>query len=230
MDLFLLLYNFIFTTVLGISALAAAQSREELLFGVLFIPLALYFGNRLSKFITLRIGLMKVRARRLKRSRHALTPTASVAPTHTDPALVGNILEDTLPIRDRDRRLFLKLIASSSMSLFLLSLFTKRSHAAFFGSVPGPGTVAVKDSSGNTIDPAEKQPTDGYEIAQIDDTSSSDYAWYGFVNKNGAWYITQEDLLGADAGTYLYAAGTTDFATSWTGRSGLTYATFDTTF
>lgn len=228
MNLILLLYNFLFTTILGISAFLSANSKEDYLFATLFIPLSLYFGNRLFKFVLRRANLTRL-AIAQRAAVSALNKQQTIELTTSEPAIEGEIVPDPFPIRDRDKRLFLKLIASSGLSLFLLSLFTKRTHAAFFGSVPGPGTVAIKDSSGNEIDPAEKQPTDGYEIAQIDDTAA-DYAYYGFVDKNGNWYITREDVAGADAGTYLYAAGTTGFSTNWTNRAGLSYASFDATF
>ena len=57
------------------------------------------------------------------------------------------------------------------MTVFLFSIFTKRAQAAFFGSVPGPGIVGLKDSSGVRIDPAKHHPTDGYKINRIDDDS-----------------------------------------------------------
>lgn len=230
MDLILLTYNFLFTTILGISTLMNAKTQAEYFFSALFLPLSLYFGNRLFKFVLLRAKLVKVVLRRRKRRNHAESPDSTLA-TREDNALEGEVVEGGIPVRDRDKRLFLKLVASSGLSLFFLAVLGKKSaQAAFFGSVPGPGTVAIKDSSGNQIDPAEKQPTDGYEIAQIDDTSSSDYAYYGFVDKDGRWYITRENLTGANAGQYLYVADTSGFSTNWTDRATLSYTTFDSAF
>ncbi len=105
-----------------------------------------------------------------------------------------------------------------------MAMFTKKAQAAFFGSVPGPGTVAIKNSAGVQIDPAEAHPTDGYEITEIDDTSSP--AYYGFLKKNGYWYIMKEDSTGA----YRYSKGTTAFTTNWTNRASLTYDYFNSIF
>jgi hypothetical protein len=65
---------------------------------------------------------------------------------------------------DPERRKFLKLIGAAGGSLFLMTIFTKKAEASFFGSMPGPGTLAIKNSSGTTIDPSEN-------IQQMDITS-----------------------------------------------------------
>jgi hypothetical protein len=128
-------------------------------------------------------------------------------------------------IADVDRRKFLKLIGATSLGFAVLSLvMPQKASAAFFGSVPGPGTVALKDSAGNQIDPSEKKPTDGYTISEIDDSTTPSY--YGFVDKDGQWYISKENPIGS----YRYAKGTTDFSGNWTGRAALTYDYFDVTF
>jgi hypothetical protein len=128
-------------------------------------------------------------------------------------------------IKDLDRRQFLKLLGGGSLGILAMSLFSpQKASAAFFGSVPGPGVVAIKDSSGNQIDPAEKSPTDGYRVSEIDDTSLPSY--YGFVDKDGNWYVAKED----SSGSYRYSKGTSSFSTNWTGRAALTYDYFDAIF
>src|SRR3990167_9057460 len=119
--------------------------------------------------------------------------------------------------------IFFRLIGSAGVSVFLLSIFTGKAEAAFFGSNPGPGTVGIKDSTGTLIDPSEKKPTDGYNISQIDDAIPS---YYGYVNKDGAWYIIKEDATGA----YRYVKGTSSFSTNWTDRAVLTYDYFNSIF
>ena len=52
-----------------------------------------------------------------------------------------------------------------------------------------------------------------YKISDIDDLS--DFKYYGFVNREGGWYITREDLT---AHTYRYATGETDYPTNWENR------------
>jgi hypothetical protein len=135
---------------------------------------------------------------------------------------------------DTDRRMFLKLIGSAGLSIFLLAIFTRKAHGAFFGSVPGPGTVALKDTTGVQIDPAQHHPTDGYKIARLDESDDIDpNSYYGFLKKGGAWFIMREE----SDGTYKYAKGASDFiASGWDlrniapGSGGLTYADFDSVF
>jgi hypothetical protein len=128
-------------------------------------------------------------------------------------------------IQDYKKRQFLKIIGGGGVSLFLtLFVFRQNASAAFFGSGGGPGVVALKDSAGTKIDPAEKQPTDGYNISEIDDSALPSY--YGFVHKNGNWYIAKEDSSGA----YRYTKGSSSFSTNWTNRASLTYDYFDSIF
>lgn len=219
----LLIYNLIISTLLGITGFTTATNTQEIAFAALFIPLSMYF---LSKIIR-----QKVTTANLKRLKHseylATAPNTKVALAADTNAIEGEII-DGPSIGDIDKRLFLKLISSGGITLFMMSLFTKKSHAAFFGSVPGPGVVAIKNSSGTQINPAEKQPTDGYEISELDETNAT-YSYYGFVHKDGPWYIAREKK---STGSYRYAKGTSAFSTAWTNKSnGMhTYAYFDVTF
>jgi hypothetical protein len=124
---------------------------------------------------------------------------------------------------DPDRRKFLKLIGAAGGTLFLMTIFTRKAEASFFGSMPGPGTVAVKNTSGTQIDPAEKKPTDGYVITEIDDSAT---LYLGFMNKDGAWFIQK----GNDDGNYRYVKGSSSFSTNWTNRASLTYDYFSNVF
>jgi hypothetical protein len=111
-------------------------------------------------------------------------------------------------VADDSKRKFLKIATSAGvMSLGMFFLNRKKAQAAFFGSVPGPGTVAVKDSSGAKIDPAMNQPLDGYSISNIDTSTTVHY--YGFINKDGDWYIIKEDTA---SNTLLYAKGDSGYA------------------
>lgn len=176
-----------------------ATSAPQLVSAILFFPLAVYFAWLVTP----------------KRS-HALVITVRPAESPKQVAQ-GPLAFDT------NKRMFLKLIGSAGISLFLFSLFTKKAQAAFFGSVPGPGTVAVKDTSGAAIDPAIKHPTDGYKITELDDSSP---AYYGFLEKTGKWFIMKED----SAGAYRYIKGDSAFSTNWTNRASLSYDYYDTIF
>ena len=203
----LIYYNFIIVSLMVIVGFVSAQSYPQVIAAGFFFPIFIYFG-------------LKVFPRR-NRAIHL----PGIATVETVPIKAGVLKEDE-DIRelkkegvDIDRRMFLKLIGSAGASVFLFSLFTKKAEAAFFGSVPGPGAVTIKDTTGAKIDPAVKHPTDGYKISRLDDSSP---AYYGFTNKDGEWFVMKED---AD-GNYTYAVGTTDFGTNWTGRAGLSYGEY----
>lgn len=132
--------------------------------------------------------------------------------------------EDQIDI-DFKRREFLKIIGGTSLGLLVASLMNpQKAEAAFFGSVPGPGTVALKDTNDTEIDPAIKSPTDAYGITEIDDSAIPSY--YGFVNKEGAWYILRED----SSNSYRYAKGNSNFSSNWTSRAGLSYDYYHNVF
>lgn len=53
-----------------------------------------------------------------------------------------------------------------------------------------------------------------------DSDEAGDTKYYGFLNWVGFWIIMEYDTV---AETMRYAAGKNGYATSWTGRAGLTY-------
>ncbi len=214
-----LYYSFILVTVMNIAGFASANSPSQFASAFLFVPITLYFWLQVkpkrSKKLPIEHGMLSI------------IPGTEIS-KNDEPEELKKI-EDDYPAEkfgksfELDRRMFLKLIGSAGLSVLMLALFTKKSHAAFFGSVPGPGTVALKDSTGAQIDPAIKHPTDGYRISQLDDSSP---AYYGFTEKGGAWFIMKED----SSGNYRYVKGASDFSTNWTGRAGLTYDYYDVIF
>lgn len=202
----IILYSFVITSFMAISGILNAVSLFEVASAVmLFTPLAFYF-------------------------------TVLMLPQKHHSAPVIEPIVDIIPNKlkkikntdyDPERRKFLKLIGAAGGSLFMLAMFTKKAEAAFFGSMPGPGTVAIKNTLGSQIDPAEKKPTDGYNITEIDDSGVDIY--YGFVNKDGAWYIQKELSTGA----YRYTKGTSDFTnilTGWPNKTALSYGYFNDVF
>jgi hypothetical protein len=73
---------------------------------------------------------------------------------------------------------------------------------------------------------ATTNPTTKYKIANTDTASTIQY--YGFLDKDGNWYIMKNDGVG----DYTYCSGliASPYAGNWTGRVGLTYVTFDIAF
>lgn len=206
MNKFLLYYNFIVVAFIVVAGFLTATNYTQLLVAIAFFPLMAYF-------------MAKIYPRRNR----------AIQPPEESKVVI--LEKDLSPENEKlkkagvdvDRRAFLKLIGTAGLSLFIFSLFTKRAEAAFFGSVPGPGTVSLKDSSGNKIDPAEKHPTDGYKIAELDDGLTYTYA--GYINKSGNWFILRDD-----GSSYRYVKGTSSFTTNWTNRASLTYDYYDNVF
>lgn len=127
-------------------------------------------------------------------------------------------------IADIDKRVFLKLIGGTGITLFLFSLFNKKAQDFFPGNIAGSAKIALEDTTGNLINPAQSQPLDGYRIAEIEDNIIS---FYGFTNKNGAWYVLRIDTI---AGSFRYSRGDRDFSNNWANREALDYDYFDKVF
>lgn len=214
----LLSYNLIICLLLTLMGALSAKSSVQLINSFIYLPITLYFG------VTLLHRRQKTSEAVLKKRTPVVSVSSIASSDQKGVPLVDEVEGETLKeVPDIDKRAFLKLIGSAGISLFMLALFTKKAQAAFFGSVPGPGVVSLKDSAGNKIDPAEKHPTDGYKITELDDSGTP--AYYGFVKKTGAWYILQDTN-----GAYRYTKGSSDFSTGWTGRIGLTYGYFNAIF
>ena len=225
-----ILYNIAALSIFLAAGLISAKTSHDILISFLFAPPLLYFCRLLIGNLKPQTTLFfppetdEVTALDSQTSL-ALQPSSaeSQLDAGANPALEPEFITDP-NVADVNRRLFLKLIGGAGLSVFMMSIFTDRAHAAFFGSMPVPGALTIKDSTGAAIDPAEKQPTDGYEISEIDDVASP--AYYGFVHKTGAWYISREDANGS----YRYAKGASDFPSAWTDRAILTYDYFDSVF
>jgi len=60
-----------------------------------------------------------------------------------------------------------------------------------------------------------------------DKDESGDPKYYGYLDKEGHWYILEE---GVAADTFRYAYGASDYATNWTGKAGLSYGLYNEVF
>lgn len=124
-------------------------------------------------------------------------------------------------VADIDKRAFLKLIGVAGISYFIFSIFSKKAQLPFFGKLGGgTDSVTIKDTEGVAINPAERQPLDGYQISEIED---SVIAYYGFINNKGEWYIMKEDT---EKSSFRYAKGNESFPQGWANRSKLKYDYF----
>ena len=200
----LIYYCFVVTTTLVVISFLSSRSLPQVISSLIFSPLAFYFllliWPRANHALILpKVGSSKASDRDWK---EVLTPHTKL---------------------DSNRRDFLKLIGTAGVLTFVFSLFSKRS-VPFFSGVADIGAASLKDSGGNKIDPAEKSPTDGYYISEIDDGAT--IAYFGFLSRQGAWYIMRQDTDKA----FRYVRGDRDFNSGWTDRESLNYDYFDNVF
>ena len=198
-------YCFIVTAALVGVSFFSALNLPQLISAVLFSPMAIYFlllvwPHRKMAFPT---PIIKKATGKLIALEPATEPTSKL---------------------DNDRRNFLKLIGSAGILAIILGLFSRRPGISnFMGNVDAGEPITLKNASGNIIDPAESSPTSGYNISQIDDSTP---AYFGFVNKDGAWFIMRE----GEDDAFRYAKGGNNFNTNWDSRAKLNYNYFDRVF
>lgn len=202
--------SFIATGLVEVFAFVTANTYTQLGIAIVFYPLMALFAYKL--FIS------KNRKAFAKSVKSTSSKLAKKIEIETDDAK-----KERVAVADIEKRAFLKLIGTAGISLFLFSIFNRRSGAAFFGKSAGQGATALEDSYGNKIDPSINQPTDGYRICEIDD---NDITFYGFTNKDGAWYIMKED----SESSFRYSKGESNFSKNWGNREGLIYAYFHDAF
>lgn len=201
------------STVILAAELLAVKTTKDLIFTLIFLPIFLYFLNVLVRDLRRWVGAV----RSTNQKELPLSPI---------------IVREKPTVEDENRRRFLKILAGAGFGAVLFSLINpQKVGAAFFGSMPGPGTIAIKDSVGTKIDPAIKSPTDSYGITNTSD--SGDYPhYYGFEHYNGTeWYIISE----ASDGTFTYASKLNNtlvnYSTAWLSKaSTLVFGTYHDAF
>lgn len=207
---------YVLINIIWLMNLLVAKSVTQIILGIIYTPVVFYFGQEL-------IDKTKILFSKLSQ--------AKKAEINQKITITKSEIVNPVKISDKERREFLKMIGSAGLGLITLSLLNpKKAGASFFGSVPGPGTISIKDVEGNKIDPAARHPTDGYKISKLDDTTSDVYSYYGFVDQSGRWYIQRETTSGTNTGDFLYCNGPSGFSTAWSDRDTKTYESFDTIF
>lgn len=195
--------SFVIVSLVVVAIFLTATTYTQLGIAIILYPLLVYFAFKLFPRKSLKAPIITVEL-----------------PAKNEPAPKLEPVE----VSDIDKRAFLKLIGAAGISLFLFSLLGRRGESAFFGKAIGTGTVSLEDKNGNKINPAERQPTDGYRISEIDDST---IAYYGFTNKDGAWFIMKED---SGSGSFRYANGVSDFPRNWANHEKLDYDHFYNVF
>lgn len=132
--------------------------------------------------------------------------------------------KEAVEIVDIDKRTFLKMVGVAGLSYLVFSTLTKKTQEVLLGKSAAAEAAILKDTYGNKIDPAERQPTDGYKISEVD---TAGVTFYGFINKDGGWYIMRED---PEKGSFRYARGEANFLDSWKNRERLKYDFFNNVF
>lgn len=201
--------SFAAVTLVVVAAFITATDYAQLAVAILLYPPLVYFGFKAFP--------------RKSRSYSAKKSIASVEPTEPVEK-VEEVKKETFEISDINKRAFLKMIGGVGISLFLFSLFNKRAEGMFFKSLSGStGVVALEDTNGKKIDPAQLQPTDGYNISDVDD---GEITFIGYTNKDGAWFIMKE----GEAGAFRYVRGEFNFPGNWSNRKNLQYDYFSAVF
>ncbi len=110
---------------------------------------------------------------------------------------------------------------------------TNPSVAANGGAAPNVSTqIGFEDALGflanvspTTPLPVTTETSDQYNVSDSDTTS--DPAYYGFLNLLGAWYILR---LTTSTGEFRYANGASDYSTAWTNRASQSYNYYNVVF
>lgn len=186
-----------------------STSYEQLGVGIALYPLLVFFGLKAFPRKTWKASAQPIR-------------TSANATQEVKTEAVESPIS-RVEVSDINKRAFLKLIGGFGLSFFLFSLFSKKAFGQSIGATSSPTTTSFENADGMKINPAENQPTDGYRITEIDD---NDITFYGFVNKDGGWFIMKEDM----ESSFRYARGDSNFKKSWDSREGLKYQYFHDAF
>ena len=151
-------------------------------------------------------------------------------------------------IEDIRFRQFLKFLGGAGLGFVLSSLLNPRKvEATFFGSIPGPGTVSLKDTEGTKINPARedgnladikantadiKANTKVSGTNNIDEASST-LTYVGKEDADGVWVIMAIDTSSGTSITYATQTNNptyTNYSDAWTDRASLTYSAYKDAF
>jgi hypothetical protein len=214
--------TFIIASVFVVGAFVTANNYIQLLLAVVLYPPLVFFAYKLflqnsSMQSSVFSGNMS-HAPLAGANINQPLPSPQIPPVNTYQETKG-ASPKKVEIQDVDKRTFLKVIGAAGLSYFIFSLIGRSVESLFVGRslTTGSGLAGVlpgnsKTNTGNTL-------ADGYSISEIDDSNIS-ATYYGFVNKDGAWFIMKEN---AEESSYRYASGKSNFEENWANRNGLKY-------
>lgn len=71
---------------------------------------------------------------------------------------------------------------------------------------------------------------EGYKVAdEADKVGDSTIRYYGFTNREGAWFIMKQTVSGTTS-SYHFVKGASAYTTAWSARESQTYEYFYQTF
>lgn len=86
------------------------------------------------------------------------------------------------------------------------------------GRIP---TRGIKNTIPTVVEVIDTDPLLGYRISDRDNTGAGGFNYYGYMKKDGNFYIMREEVA---TGAYRYYKGTMgSYATDWTARTSQTY-------
>jgi len=214
LKLLLIYCSFVIACLVVVVAFMTATTYTQLVVAILLYPMFVYFA----------LKVFPIKQRHAEPTSQAVTFSLAKPEQEAGDKKINNKTEN-ISISDIDKRAFLKLIGGTGLAFFLYSIFNKKAEGLFPGMAPAaPGLTLLKDTAGNKIDPAQKKPLDDYSISDIENGTIS---FYGFISKDGAWYIMRLDT---NTGAFRYTKDKSNFRANWTNRANLKYDFFDSIF
>ena len=183
--------GFAIACLVVIAAFITAKTYIQLAFASLLYPLLIFFAYKVLPLKTMQV------------------PKKPEEKVEADK-------KNSIEISDIDKRAFLKLIGATGLSFFLISIFGRRAEALLFGQHLAQTPSAGTPPGGKPAAPAVS-PTENYKISEIDESIVS---YFGFINKDGGWFIMKED---ANTGSFRYIKGGSNFPGNWDNREYLKY-------
>lgn len=202
------IWSFAIATCVVVILFVTATTLTQLAFAVVMYPLLVYVAYK--AFLD----------QRLEARIQTAVATNSINP-----------LKESLEVNDDDRRVFLKLVGSTGIFLFIYSLLNISRKPTSMIPKEWLKFGGQQLNSANPLDhdhvqgqKSVDQLMEGFKIAEID---NADISYYGFIATNGAWYIMKANT---DAGSFRYVRGESNFPANWANRKRLKYDYLDKVF
>ncbi|MBI2049671.1 hypothetical protein HYT32_02075 [Candidatus Roizmanbacteria bacterium] len=194
-------------------AFITSTSFTQLGVAIILYPLLVFFAYKIFKGESLQV-------RRVYPSEHPSTTEQHVKSKKK----IEDTKEKNIEVTDINKRAFLKIVGATGLSFFLISTFGRTIQSLLSGQTLTQIPTPIGNPQNSQANGPKTSPTDEYKISEVDDDIIS---FYGFINKNGDWFIMKGDT---NSGTFRYAKGTSNFPENWKKRKNLKYDYYDNTF